>query len=408
MTTPEAPRSTRGLDRLVNFTDATVSIAITFLVLPLVDVVGESGVGGLGAILAGHYGTLSAFFITFAVIGRLWLVHHTVFEGVARSSPALVVANFVWLLAIVLLPFAANLISNVLDTDPTVITLYIGTMVLASAATLVMQVILHRDPELLAPGAEALRSTSRSLIVVGILIVALVLALAVPAVNMFWLLLLVLAGPIERLLRGRRPTVQRRTERGLDRLVNFSDATAAIAITVLVLPLVELAPEIGHEGGGVAALLEDHLGSVLAFALSFTLIAIFWMPHHRIFELAGGYDTGLIWLNLLWLAALAFFPFSTRVIALLPDSRATVGVYIGTMVVMSGALVLIEARLLRHPSLLREGARVPSLRPALVPFGLLLLALALALLVPSVGLWWLLVLTLQRPISALSTRSSPS
>ena len=31
-----------------------------------------------------------------------------------------------------------------------------------------------------------------------------------------------------------------RTERGFDRIVNFSDATVAIAMTLLVLPLVEL------------------------------------------------------------------------------------------------------------------------------------------------------------------------
>ncbi|PPH02123.1 hypothetical protein C5C56_10980 [Rathayibacter sp. AY1D1] len=78
----------------------------------------------------------------------------------ARYSPALVVANFVWLAAVVLLPFAANLISNVLDTDGSVIALYIGTMIAASAATLAMQLIVRRDPDLLAPGAEPRRSLS--------------------------------------------------------------------------------------------------------------------------------------------------------------------------------------------------------------------------------------------------------
>lgn len=116
-------RSERGLDRLVNFTDATVAIAITFLVLPLVDVVEEGGSPDLGTLLSQNYGTLSAFFITFAVIGRLWLVHHAVFEGVARYSSALVTANFVWMASIVLLPFAANLLSNVFDTDPSVFAL---------------------------------------------------------------------------------------------------------------------------------------------------------------------------------------------------------------------------------------------------------------------------------------------
>ncbi|NRG40234.1 DUF1211 domain-containing protein [Rathayibacter sp. VKM Ac-2835] len=405
--TTTGERTERGLDRLVNFTDATVAIAITFLVLPLVDVVEEGGATDLGALLAGHSGTLTAFFITFAVIGRLWLVHHAVFEGVARYSPALVAVNFVWLAAIVLLPFAANLLSNVFATDPSVFALYIGTMIVASTATLAMQLIVRRDPELLAPGVDVPRSLSRSLIVIALLLVALVLAVAVPSVNMLALLLLLLSGPIERLVhRGHSPERHRpaRTERGLDRLVNFSDATVAIAITILVLPLVELAPEIARDGGGVSAVLVEHLDTVLAFALSFTLIAVFWIPHHRVFELAGDYDAGLVWLDLLWLVAIAFFPFSTSAIALLPDSRATIGLYIGTMVVVSGALLLIELRLRRRAGLLREGAGPVRLSPAVVPFALLVLALALALILPSIGLWWLLLLILQRPLSALLHR----
>ncbi|WKK71978.1 TMEM175 family protein [Rathayibacter oskolensis] len=307
-------RTERGLDRLVNFTDATVAIAITFLVLPLVDVVEEGGSPDLGTLLSENWGTLSAFFITFAVIGRLWLVHHAVFEQVARYSAALVTANFVWLAAIVLLPFAANLLSNVFETDPSVFALYIGTMIVASTATLGMQVILRRDPELLVPGVDPLRSSARSVIVIALLTAALVLAVTVPAVNMLALLLLLLSGPIERLVRRGRASEalrQTRTERGLDRLVNFSDATVAIAITILVLPLVQLAPEIGREGGGVGALLDQHRDSLLAFALSFGLIAVFWVPHHRVFELARDYDAGLVWLDLLWLASIAFFPFAT-------------------------------------------------------------------------------------------------
>ncbi|KQQ06304.1 hypothetical protein ASG06_00645 [Rathayibacter sp. Leaf185] len=204
--------------------------------------------------------------------------------------------------------------------------------------------------------------------------------------------------------RSRASLRQVRTERGLDRLVNFSDATVAIAITILVLPLVQLAPEIASDGGGIGALLDEHVDSLLAFALSFTLIAVFWVPHHRVFELAGDYDAGLVWLDLLWLASIAFFPFTTSALAQLPDSRATIALYIGTMVVMSGALVLIERHLLRRPGLLRDGVGPVRLTRALVPFGLLSLALALALLLPAIGLWWLLLLTLQRPLWFLAAR----
>ncbi|MCM6763071.1 TMEM175 family protein [Rathayibacter sp. ZW T2_19] len=400
MTRTAADRTERGLDRLVDFSDAVTAIAITFLVLPLVDAVEEGGSDGLGPLLADHVGTLSAFVVTFAVIGRLWLVQHAVFEEVRRYSPALVAVDFVWLAAIVLLPFAANLLSSTSTDDPSVVALYIGVIAGASAATLGMRLLLRRDPDLAAPGTR--QPLARSVIVLGLLLAALVLAVVVPTVGVLWLLMLLLAEPIERLVRRRRPgprTRPVRTARGLDRLVGFADATVAIAITLLVLPLVELAPRIAADGGGVAALLDDHLDQVLAFALSFLLIAVFWIPHHRVFELVDDYDGGLARLGLLWLAAVTFLPFATSVIALLPDTRGAIGLYLGTMTVMSGALVLIERHLGRHPALLREGVGEVPLRGALVPFGLLVLALVLAMAVPS--LWWLLVLLLQTPVRRL-------
>ena len=41
-----------------------------------------------------------------------------------------------------------------------------------------------------------------------------------------------------------------RTERGFDRLLTFADAVVAIALTLLVLPLSELAADLGDENIG--------------------------------------------------------------------------------------------------------------------------------------------------------------
>ena len=63
-----------------------------------------------------------------------------------------------------------------------------------------------------------------------------------------------------------------RTERGLDRLVNFSDATVAIAITVLLLPLVDIALEI--EKLSLGDLFARNLGTIIAFAITFAVNGI--------------------------------------------------------------------------------------------------------------------------------------
>lgn len=393
----------RGLDRLVNFTDAAVAIAITFLVLPLVDVTSELTERSLGELLSENLGTLFAFFVTFAVIGRLWMVHTRVFEWVADYDPALIWLDFLWLLGIVCLPFAANLLSYA-DHEEAVYALYVGIMLVASGSTLAMEVRLLRRPGLMRPDTPAAAAIAPSFATGLILLAVLVLVVAVPSVNMWWLLLLFVSGPLESLLARllHRPAPTRKpfphSERGLDRLVNFSDATVAIAITIMVLPLVELAPGIAKPGADLSGLIAENSGTFLAFGLSFAIIAVFWVPHHRVFEHVGDYDGALVWANLAWLCGIAFFPFSTSVVAQTGDTRATVLLYIGTMIVISGSLALIDLLLIRRPGLGRADAEPVLLRLALTPLCLLVLALVLALLLPDVGLWWLLLLTLERPV----------
>jgi len=185
-----------------------------------------------------------------------------------------------------------------------------------------------------------------------------------------------------------------RTDRGLDRLVNFSDAAVAIAITLLVLPLVDIATEIGHKNATVATIFTANWGTFLAFAISFVVIARFWVVHHRVFEFVRDYNQVLVWMNFLWLASIVFLPFATNVLSLAPGNQPGVyALYIGTLTVTSAAMLLTEWVLVRNPGLLREGVegelRLSSSAIATVLFAV---ALVLAVLVPRVGMLWLLIL----------------
>lgn len=62
--------------------------------------------------------------------------------------------------------------------------------------------------------------------------------------------------------------------RDLERFLTFVDAVVAIAVTLLVLPLVDIVREVG-ENGSVVHLLQGHVSQLGAFALSFTVIARF-------------------------------------------------------------------------------------------------------------------------------------
>jgi uncharacterized membrane protein len=97
-------------DRLVFFSDAVVAIAITLLALDLPVPKGQT-VSELWASIQDDYGHYLAFLITFVVIAAMWSRHHQVFRYVERSDARLRTLNLLWLLAIVLLPFATKVLT---------------------------------------------------------------------------------------------------------------------------------------------------------------------------------------------------------------------------------------------------------------------------------------------------------
>lgn len=193
-----------------------------------------------------------------------------------------------------------------------------------------------------------------------------------------------------------------KTERGLERLLTFADAVVAIAITLLVLPLVELVPK--GEETSVGELLSDHAGELGAFALSFVVIARLWRIHHRIFERVGGYDSRLISFTMAWLITVVFLPFPTELLGAQYDDGVS-ALYIGTLFASSLALGATDAWVTAHPELELEQARGAAADdPRWTATILLASALAVVVAVPSAGMWPLLLLLLTGPIDGLRRR----
>ena len=191
-------RTDRGLDRLVNFSDATVAIAITLLILPLVDIASELTSGeSAGDLLQAHWPSIVEFGITFWLISRFWILHHQVFEHVRSYNARVMQLNFVWLLSIVFLPFAANLLNSGQNDDRVAHAVYLGTMVVTSLALTGIELVLRRNPELLA---TPLGDSARGLIAASLLAAALILSVVFPRIGLLWALLLLLQGPVARIL----------------------------------------------------------------------------------------------------------------------------------------------------------------------------------------------------------------
>jgi uncharacterized membrane protein len=192
------------------------------------------------------------------------------------------------------------------------------------------------------------------------------------------------------------------TRRGFERLVNFTDAIVAIAITLLILPLVDIAPSIAREP--VGRLLSKDSNQLVAFGISFVVIAALWIGHHRIFERIGSYDQPLIRLTLVWLITVVFLPFPTALVGVHTD-RGTAVLYIATLLASSLALHATSTWVDRHPELRVEGpAGARDNDSTWTTPVLLAIALVLTASIDAVRMWSLLLLLLSMPIDAALAR----
>jgi len=196
----------------------------------------------------------------------------------------------------------------------------------------------------------------------------------------------------------------RTTERGLERFIFFTDAVTAVAITLLVLPLVDAASEMSGTPE-VWQFLLDNLGRLFAFALSFALIGLFWVFHHRFSEQLVGYDGWLLWLNLGWMLTIVALPLSTELMDVDAGKSTGAAIYIGNMLATSVFSILMRWRCVARPALVRDVAAARYGLAANVASGVLFaLAMVIALLVPEAGTWALLSLFLAWPAQYLVDR----
>ena len=194
------------------------------------------------------------------------------------------------------------------------------------------------------------------------------------------------------------------SERGLERFLTFVDAAVAIALTLLTLPLVDEANDLGS-ASELNGFVGDNLTLLLSVLLSFVVIARLWRVHHRLFQTVRQSDGLLYAFTLFWLLTVILIPVPTRLIADYGSESTAIGMYIGLLLLNSAALSVLTRHVDRHTEL-----RVPDVKPvdlvgSLVSTGLLLAATLVGVLVPSIGLYALLFLFLSKPADVVILRA---
>ncbi len=186
------------------------------------------------------------------------------------------------------------------------------------------------------------------------------------------------------------------TGREVDRVVFFSDAVFAIAMTLLAVQI--RIPDVPSDQ--VASALRHQSREIVSYVITFWVIGVYWMAHHRMFRFIRRVDGAFIGLNLVLLAVVAFTPVPSELLGRTGSSSAATVFYAVTIMLMGLATLAVWVyatydRRLVDPSLTHREvvAGVRRSASSVVVFGA---SIPLALVNPSWAEYcWLLLIPLR-------------
>ena len=196
---------------------------------------------------------------------------------------------------------------------------------------------------------------------------------------------------------------------GPERLIYFSDAVIAIAITLLALELPTPTGDV-HGNAAVLDFLRDHSAEYLGFLISFAAVAMHWLVHQRLFRYAKGLDGGLIRWNLLWLLMIVIMPFTTKLLTSDADAFQVQFTVYAVDQALAGLFLLLAVSDLRRGGLLRANAPAAVITDAMEFMTAVTVMFALSIPVAFVTNWaslcWLLLPVVRAGVRLVRRRTT--
>ena len=193
------------------------------------------------------------------------------------------------------------------------------------------------------------------------------------------------------------------------RLLAFTDGVVAIALTLLILPLLDGVTDAADAGLTTAGYLQSSGRLLLSLFLSFVIVTSFWSSHHRIYEGVARYNGALLWLNGAWMLTIVWLPVATALTGTMTTDALQEVLYIGTMLLGSLLLVASIFVVRRHPELWSKKGPPPvdGLAANIALTILYAVALLLALIVPGLDYSGLFLLFLTPVLQRFVVRRLP-
>lgn len=138
----------RSVDRLIFFSDGVLAVAVTVLILPIVDIKGPTGDETIWTVIWANAPALIAYFFTFAIIVRMWTAHHRALQPLIAYDATVMWLNTIWLMSIGFLPWPSYLLGTQDGLGHGIGTLYFSTLFVGTLALHLMSGYLRRHPEL--------------------------------------------------------------------------------------------------------------------------------------------------------------------------------------------------------------------------------------------------------------------
>jgi uncharacterized membrane protein len=174
--------------RIVAFSDGVFAIAITLLVLNLSVASGLDG-DQLWRAIWDLREEFLAFAISFAVIGRLWVIHHRLFGDFEAFDGRLLALNIFYLGWIVLIPFSSELLGEY-GNDTAAVVVYAANLAGCVLVGLGMNVYARSAGFTTADDATQREYTARGLFIAGVFLLSIPLAFVAPSIApLLWLTL---------------------------------------------------------------------------------------------------------------------------------------------------------------------------------------------------------------------------
>ena len=190
-------------------------------------------------------------------------------------------------------------------------------------------------------------------------------------------------------------------------MLAFSDGVFAIAMTLLVVGITVPTIQDTDDVGELADALNDLVPNFVSFFISFAVIGRYWAAHHQAFSNLAVVDRGLIGINLIYLAFIAFLPFPTALLGSFFENPLAIVLYAVTVSIVSG-MEVVEFRHAYRKGLLERQPPEDVYRwgvlVSLSPLAFFILSLPVAFVSTGLaaGCWFLAV-----PWQAVTNRWKP-